>query len=252
MARLITQLLPLFLAASQVLALPAPSSSDLERRNWPDVTEFVSKVASLFPVNVAIKDVCGVLTAGELFLATTFGIPTTENDACGDVTLMFARGTCDPGNVGVLTGPFFFKALEEKLQGSGRSLGVQGVAYPASVDGYLTGSPGNGENFAHAIRDVATKCPSTKIVLSGYSQGGMVVHGATTNLDASVMSRVSAVVIFGDPYAKRAVDNIDASKVHVICHEGDNICDNGPIILPQHLTYALDADSAADFVVSKV
>ncbi len=107
-------------------------------------------------------------------------------------------------------------------------------------------------NSAQAIQDVAAKCPSTKIVLSGYSQGGMVVHDAATSLGASVMSRVSAVVIFGDPYSKRAVDNIDASKVRVICHDGDNICENGPIILLQHLTYALDADSAADFVVSKV
>ena len=78
------------------------------------------------------------------------------------------------------------------------------------------------------------------------------MHDAATSLGASVMSRVSAVVIFGDPYSKRAVDNIDASKVRVICHDGDNICENGPIILLQHLTYALDADSAADFVVSKV
>ncbi|KAJ6438782.1 carbohydrate esterase family 5 [Purpureocillium lavendulum] len=248
-----TQLLSFFLVAHRGLALPAtPSTSTLEERDWPDVTKFLAKVAAVFPVNVAVKDICGALTAGEQLLSVLFGIPSSENDPCGDVTVLFARGTCDPGNVGVLTGPWFFKALGEKLQASGRSLGVQGFAYPASVDGYLTGSPGNGQKFANAIRSVATKCPKTKLVLGGYSQGGMVVHDAASNLSADVMSRVSAVVIFGDPYSSRPVDNIDSSRVRIICHQGDNICENGPIILLPHLTYAADAGSAADFVVSKV
>ncbi|UNI15062.1 Cutinase [Purpureocillium takamizusanense] len=247
----LTQVLSAFLAAGQVLAVPAPSS-DIERRNGPEVTQFLSQVAAMFPINLAVEHVCSVLMAGELVLAMKPGISAMRNDACGDVTLMFARGTCEVGDMGVLAGPFFSKALEKKLHEHGRSLGVKGFAYPASVDGYLTGSLANGKSFGQAIRDVATKCPSTRIVLGGYSQGGMVVHGAATSLDASVMSRVSAVVIFGDPYSKRAVDNIDASKVRVICHDGDNICDNGPIVTPQHLTYALDAGSAADFVVSKV
>lgn len=88
--------------------------------------------------------------------------------------------------------------------------------------------------------------------MSGYSQGGMVVHHAAADLDAGTMSKVSAVVIFGDPYSKQAVANIGASRVKIICHEGDNICDNGPIILPQHLTYAEDADAAASFVMSQI
>lgn len=89
-------------------------------------------------------------------------------------------------------------------------------------------------------------------MLSGYSQGGYAVHNAAKNLDANSMSKVKAVVVFGDPMSKQAVNGIDSSRVKIICHEGDNICDAGPLITPQHITYAADANSAAAFVVSKL
>lgn len=80
----------------------------------------------------------------------------------------------------------------------------------------------------------------------------MVVHNAASHLDAATMSKVSAVVLFGDPYNGQAVANISASKVLVVCHDGDNICQGGDIILLPHLTYAEDADTAAAFVTPLV
>lgn len=44
-----------------------------------------------------------------------------------------------------------------------------------------------------------SQCPSTKVVMSGYSQGAQVVHDAATDLPAATMGQVSAVVTFGDP-----------------------------------------------------
>lgn len=88
--------------------------------------------------------------------------------------------------------------------------------------------------------------------MSGYSQGGYAVHNAAKDLDANSMSKVKAVVVFGDPMSKQPVQGIDPSRVKIVCHEGDNICDAGPIITPQHITYAIDADSSAAFVVSKL
>lgn len=44
-----------------------------------------------------------------------------------------------------------------------------------------------------------TQCPSSKIVMSGYSQGGQIVHNAAGLLSTSVMNAISSVVIFGDP-----------------------------------------------------
>lgn len=104
---------------------------------------------------------------------------------------------------------------------------------------------------ANVVTSTLSACPKTKIVLSGYSQGGYAVHNAA-NFLGSTMSKVSAVVVFGDPMSHSRVSNIDQSRVKIICHQGDNICEQGAIILPQHITYAIDAGSASSFVASKL
>jgi hypothetical protein len=48
----------------------------------------------------------------------------------------------------------------------------------------------------------------------------------------------------------QSIPNVDASKVHTVCHSGDNICQDGLLILPAHLTYALDVATAATFATS--
>lgn len=48
----------------------------------------------------------------------------------------------------------------------------------------------------------------------------------------------------------QAIPNVDSSKVDTYCHDGDNICQNGLLILPAHLTYAEDVSSAAQFAVA--
>lgn len=78
------------------------------------------------------------------------------------------------------------------------------------------------------------------------------MHDGAANVGAAAMSHVSAVVVFGDPESSQPVANIDQSKVRIVCHPGDDICQAGDIILPQHLTYAADAASAASFVASKL
>lgn len=49
------------------------------------------------------------------------------------------------------------------------------------------------------VTQAFTQCPSSKVVMSGYSQGGQLVHNAAKLLPAETMAAVSAVVIFGDP-----------------------------------------------------
>lgn len=86
--------------------------------------------------------------------------------------------------------------------------------------------------------------------MSGYSQGGQLVHKAADIVGQSVMAGVSSVVIFGDPLSHQTVTGAE-TKTKVVCHAGDNICDGGDLVLLQHLTYSLDADDAADFVVQR-
>lgn len=59
-------------------------------------------------------------------------------------------------------------------------------------------------------------------------------------------------MIFGDPDNGDAVGTIAADKVKVICHGGDNICAGGVLVLPPHLNYQIDAQTAAEFIASKV
>ncbi len=118
--------------------------------------------------------------------------------------------------------------------------------------------------------------------MAAYSQGGQVLHKAAALLPASTMEAVSSVVIFGDPGMwlasvllrltfqstlvaqlvtimsdqipplddGTAVANAAPGRTLVICHEGDDICLHGDLILLPHLTYALNAEQAADFVAS--
>lgn len=86
--------------------------------------------------------------------------------------------------------------------------------------------------------------------MSGYSQGGQLVHKAADIVGSSGMTPISSVVIFGDPLSDTPVTGA-ASKTKVLCHFGDNICDGGDLVLPMHLTYAVDAHDAAAFVVTQ-
>lgn len=90
-------------------------------------------------------------------------------------------------------------------------------------------------------------CPNTKLVMSGYSQGGQVVHQTAAALPPETMAKVNSVVIFGDPLSSTPVQGA-AAKTLVICHPDDDICEDGDIILPTHLTYGFDAPKAAAFV----
>ncbi|KAB8213169.1 cutinase-domain-containing protein [Aspergillus novoparasiticus] len=86
---------------------------------------------------------------------------------CKKVTLIFARGTFEPGNMGVLVGPDLENALAHELGES--SLAVQGVAYPANLDGYLDGGDAEGASLLAAlVRRSLGQCPNSAVVLSGY------------------------------------------------------------------------------------
>ncbi|KAE9380672.1 carbohydrate esterase family 5 protein [Stipitochalara longipes BDJ] len=185
--------------------------------------------------------------------ASSSGFSTTENGlsggGCAAMTVIFARGTTETGNVGTLAGPPFFNALEAKV-GAG-NVAVQGVDYPADIPGFLAGGDAGGsKKMASLVAQAMSQCPSSKIVMAGYSQGGQLVHNAAKMMTAAQTNAVSSVVIFGDPDNGKAVGNVPAAKTKVICHTGDNICQGGDLILTPHLTYSTNAGEAAAFVAS--
>jgi cutinase len=105
---------------------------------------------------------------------------------------------------------------------------------------------------AALINSTLATCPSTLLTLSGYSQGAELVHLATSQLPANTTSRISSVVLFGDPKNGTALNGIDAKRVMTICHSGDDICKGGDDVGLAHLNYSADAGTAAMFALSGV
>ncbi len=122
-----------------------------------------------------------------------FSDTRNELAECKPVTVIFARGTIELGNVGSITGPPFFAALAATIGGD--NFAVQGVDYPATIGGYLKGGdPGGAATAAALLNQAASQCPDTQIVLSGYSQGAQVVHLGEQMVSAAVAARIAAVV----------------------------------------------------------
>lgn len=116
-----------------------------------------------------------------------------DSPTCSDLTLLFARGTTEPGNVGLLAGPPFFQAVANALSTSGSSLAVQGVDYGATIAGFLEGGdPVGAATLAGLVGMAVSKCPGTKVVLGGYSQGGQVVHLAAAMLTGAETAAVDS------------------------------------------------------------
>ena len=74
---------------------------------------------------------------------------STENDVTNDapckaLTVIFARGTSEPGNVGTVAGPPFFEALQSAV--GANMVALQGVNYSASWDGAFEGGDPTGSS----------------------------------------------------------------------------------------------------------
>ncbi|OJD12810.1 hypothetical protein AJ78_06651 [Emergomyces pasteurianus Ep9510] len=180
------------------------------------------------------------------FFRKAKGAATIENgikkdNACQPLTLIFARGTDEKGNMGDIIGPALATALRGLLKGK---VTVQGVAYPASFLGNLNFGQDGGATLVDLVNRSLSQCPESKVVLAGYSQGAAVIHDASGKLQAGQVARA---VLFGDPLHDLPLRSITKDKVMWICAEGDPIC-RGGLDIPAHWSYAEHATKAASFL----
>ncbi|KAK3390757.1 cutinase-domain-containing protein [Podospora didyma] len=255
-------LVPLsFMLRSIVPAAPVPAGTGPPHQTGGgdehkmSVNAFLYRISKLFPVNAVIANVVGFITITETILAKEFGMVTTQNAVsngqCADVTIIFARGTGEAGNVSVLVGPHFFEAVQDKVAPA--TVGVQGVEWIAKAPTFLLGGDADGSrNMALEVTRALVACPRTKVVMSGYSQGSQLVHNAARLLPKAVAARVSSVVTFGSPDHLYAVPQISLARQLSICHDSDPLCKGGNLIVPSHFTYVADVGQAADFVASRL
>src|SRR5690349_4380501 len=169
------------------------------------------------PLKARIANTARLAILPALAVAATIGglltgpapAANAADDSCAAVAVVFARGTFEAPGVGA-TGQAFVDALQARLPG--KTVDVYGVDYPASLN---FGQAVDGiADAANKIQSIATQCPTTKIVLGGYSQGAAVAGYTTSSvvpdgvalpagisgpMPASVASHVAAVALFGTP-----------------------------------------------------
>ncbi|KAI5858158.1 cutinase [Tricharina praecox] len=205
---------------------------------------FLATLGLIFAATTALAAPAGELEARQSLSSSRNDVKSRK---CAPVTVIFARGTTELGNVGSIAGPPFFTAIDKAVG----SIAVQGVDYPADVVGFLAGGSSDGaKNMAQYAQTAITNCPDTKLVMSGYSQGAQVARKAVNQLGAA-QSSIGAIVLFGDPNNGDSWGALQA-KTKTFCNVGDLICAGTSVILPAHLTYGSDATAAANFVKQMV
>jgi cutinase len=228
------------------------------------------------------RAVPSAIFAAATLIAMLYGyfaaIPTANaaaGDSCASVVVVFARGTNEAPGVGA-TGQAFVDALNARLPG--KKVEVYGVNYPASMD---FGRAADGiVDASSKIQAIAANCPTTKIVLGGYSQGAAVAGyttadtvpagfalpgGITGPMSPAIAQHVAAVVLFGTPdtWIMNLLDrdappiNIGqpyAAKTLQLCATGDPVCFPGGLDRAAHSSYKNNgmADQAADFAARQL
>ena len=178
-----------------------------------------------------------------MFLALV--VQLTPNEApvasaadCSDAEVVFARGTDEPKGMGRV-GDAFVASLRD--QAVGMTIATYAVDYDAGKL-QLKGGDGAKDAISH-IKSRVASCPTTKIVLGGFSQGANVVNivsgvpvgGITWGdpLPPALADNVAAVATFGNVAnrtggALPASSALFAGKAIDICNPNDPICHAGP------------------------
>lgn len=210
-----------------------------------------------------MRDAVRRLGAAVTMTGALLGAPTTlpfaAAEGCPDAEVVFARGSGQGPGLGDV-GQAFVNALKE--QAPHRSIDAYPVDYPASHDYHNSALVGESDATAHIQKTVAA-CPSTKLVLGGYSQGASVTEMSTNSMPAQVAGHVAAVVLFGPPTSNYSsglwggplpvLNTIYQAKSVGYCIPDDIICADGGSMIP-HLMYVQNglAQEGAMFAASRL
>jgi cutinase len=207
------------------------------------------------------------LASALICAATTVAmVPTASAASCSDVVVVFARGTGEPEGIGRV-GQAFVDALRPQL--GSRTLDTYGVIYPASYD-FLTAAAGAADATDY-ITSLVGQCPSTRIVLGGYSQGAAVMDmlagipplgnkigeiGSAPPLALAIDNSIAAVAVFGNPSTKFSIpitNSVFGGRAIDLCTDGDPICSRGrnPFAHSDYVSEGMPV-TAANFVAGLV
>lgn len=186
--------------------------------------------------------------------------------ACSDVEVVFARGRLEPAGAGQI-GYAFVNGLRKK---TGKSINLYAVNYPANTEVDI-----GANDMSRHIQNVANSCPSTKIVVGGYSLGAAVadvvlavplpIFTFRNPLPANAEQRIAAVALFGNGIQWvgpiTTFNPVYRDRTIELCHGDDPICnptdpENWQAYWPDHTAPAyINAgmvNQAVDFVAARL
>jgi len=188
---------------------------------------------------------------------------STANDlssgACKKVTLIFARASTEPGNMGMSMGPATCSGLKGKFPGQVACQGV-GSPYTAGLADNVMPAGTTAAAIGEATKmftQANTKCPQTTIVAGGYSQGTAVMMNTISKLPENIKSKVAGVVLFGytkNGQQKGGIPNYPKEKVLVLCSKSDGVCGGQLLVTAGHFSYMGDGSGpkAVSFLTEKI
>jgi len=178
---------------------------------------------------------------------------STKNEliqgSCKKITLIFARASTEPGNMGSSMGSITCSGLKKTYsndvacQGVGKTVG-RGYSAGLADNVMPKGTSESAITEATAMFTQAnTKCPKSIIVAGGYSQGTAVMMNTISKLPAGLKNKVVATVLFGytkNKASKGGIPNYPSERVKVYCSKNDGVCGNTLSVTAGHFSYMAD------------
>ncbi|KAE8846172.1 hypothetical protein HRS9139_00739 [Pyrenophora teres f. teres] len=146
-------------------------------------------------------------------LAAAGPVELTERQSCPKVYIFAARETTVPQSNGYGTTANLVNSVKSAFSGAGS----EAIVYPAcgggSACGGISYDNSASQGTAAVVKAVTAynqKCPSTQIVLIGYSQMSQIMDnalcgGAGSTLTGNALAAVKAAIFMGDPHNRNGL-----------------------------------------------
>jgi hypothetical protein len=195
--------------------------------------------------------------AGAAFVGASTGVATAQS-ACPDVHWMGAAGSGQrdgdlTANAGMGDDVYLsYRDLQQRLAADGRTITAEAIEYPAVAVPDDDGGVGDWLGFMGSVDTGATalgaqyaafsaKCPASKVILAGYSQGAMAVHRNLHILGAN--PNIAGALLIADGDRLPADPTINIGSVTSVPGAGKGVAQDWPILAhaPQPLPPAIGA-----------
>jgi hypothetical protein len=201
---------------------------------------------------------CAAAVAGAAFVGLTAGTAQAA-PGCPDVHWIGAAGSGERTGADLTTYNGMGRVVDQSLNDlaahlrqDGRTITAEAVDYPAVPVPDENGGIGQWLGFMSSV-DAGTaalatqynafveQCPTSKVVLAGYSQGAMVVHRNLTALGAS--PNLAATLLIADGDRRPEDPTLNLGTVSGLPKHGKGVAQDWPILA--HAPAVLPADIGA-------